>query len=97
MTGILLSSRLPDHADLPILATVVFAGPTPDMIHVMVPDCLLPPVGSEVRIDLRHFITLQLGLATDISKVYGGVRLKPAFIITITYYVLGYQHSLWWG
>ena len=56
--------RLPDHADLP----VVFAGPTPDTIHVMVPDCLLPPVGSEVRIDLRHFITLQLGPATDISE-----------------------------
>ena len=40
--------RLPDHADLPVLATVVFAGPTPDTIHVMVPDCLFPPVGSEV-------------------------------------------------
>ena len=40
--------RLPDHADLPVLATVVFAGPSPDTIHVMVPDCLIPPVGSEV-------------------------------------------------
>ena len=52
--------RLPDHADLPVLVTVVLAGPTPDTIHVMVPDCLFPPVGSEVRINLRHFITLQL-------------------------------------
>ena len=38
--------RLPDRADLPVLATVVSAGPTPDTIHVMVPDCLFPPVGS---------------------------------------------------
>ena len=40
--------RLPGHADMPVLGTVVLAGPTPDTIHVMIPDCLLPPVGSEV-------------------------------------------------
>ena len=60
--------RLPDHVDLPVLAMVVFAGPTPDMIHVMVPDCLFPPIGSEVKIDLRHFLTLKLGPATDITE-----------------------------
>ena len=27
--------RLTDHADLLVLATVVFAGPTPDTIHVI--------------------------------------------------------------
>ena len=63
--------RLPDHPDLPVLATFVFAGPTPDTIHVMVPDCLFPPVGSEVRIDLRHLLTLELGPATDISDNRG--------------------------
>ena len=47
--------------------TVVLAGPTPDTIHVMIPDCLVPPVGTDVRIDLRHVVTLQLGLATDIG------------------------------
>ena len=39
----------------------------PITIHVMVPDCLFPPVGSEVRIDLRHFLTFELGPSTDIS------------------------------
>ena len=62
--------RLPGHADLPVLGTVVLAGPTPDTIHVMIPDCLLPPVGSEVHIDLRHVVTLQLGPATDIGEDY---------------------------
>ena len=52
--------RLPGHADLPVLATVVFAGPT------LVPDCLFPPVGSEVQIDLRHFLMLKP--ATDINE-----------------------------
>ena len=58
--------RLPGHADLPVLATVVFAGPKLDTIHVMVPDCLFPPVGSEVQIDLRHFLMLKP--ATDINE-----------------------------
>ena len=34
----------------------------------MIPDGLLPQVGSEVRIDLRHIVTLQLGPATDIGE-----------------------------
>ena len=37
-----INRRLPGHADLPVLGTVVLAGPTPDTIHVML------PVGSEV-------------------------------------------------
>ena len=59
--------RLPGHPDLPVPGTVVLAGPTPDTIHVMIPDNLIPPVGSDVHIDLRHVVTLQLGPATDIG------------------------------
>ena len=43
------------------------AGSTPDTIHVMIPDCLIPPVGEEVHIDLRHVVTLQLGPVTDMG------------------------------
>ena len=41
--------RLPDHPDLPVLGTVVLAGPTADTIHVMISDCLVPPVGPDSR------------------------------------------------
>ena len=41
--------RLPDHTNLPVLGTIVVAGPTPDSNHVMIPDCLVPPVGEEVH------------------------------------------------
>ena len=58
----------PDQADLPVLRTIVVAGPIPDSVHVMIPDCLVPPVGGDVRIDLRHVVTLQLGLATDMGN-----------------------------
>ena len=34
----------------------------------MVPGCLSPPIGSEVKINLRHFLTLELGPATDITE-----------------------------
>ena len=33
----------------------------------MVPDCLLPPMGGDVHVDLRHLITLSLGPAVDMS------------------------------
>ena len=40
--------RFPAIADLAVLGTLVFGGPTRDSIDVMVPDCLLPPVGGDV-------------------------------------------------
>ena len=41
--------RFPGTADLAVLGTLVFAGPTRESIDVMVPDCLLPPAGGAVR------------------------------------------------
>ena len=38
------NSRFPGTADLAVLGTLVFGGPTRDSIDVMIPDCLLPPV-----------------------------------------------------
>ena len=38
--------RFPGTADLAVLGTLVFGGPTRDIIDVKIPDCLLPPVGG---------------------------------------------------
>ena len=59
--------RFLGHPDFPVLGTIVLAGPTSDTIHVMIQDCLIPPVGTDVHIDLRHVVTLQLGPATAIG------------------------------
>ena len=50
--------RFPGTADLAVLGTLVFAGPTRESIDVMVPDCFLPPARGTVRIDLRHHVSL---------------------------------------
>ena len=59
--------RFPGAADLAVLGTLVFAGPTCHTISVMVPDCLMPPVDNMVRIDLRHHVGLSLGPAVDMT------------------------------
>ena len=60
--------RFPGNGDLAVLGTLIFAGPTRGSIDVMVPDCLLPPVGGEVKIDLRHHVSLSLGPAVDMGN-----------------------------
>ena len=60
--------RFPGTADLAVLGTLVFAGPTRESIDVMVPDCFLPPASGTVRIDLRHHVSLSLGPAVDMSN-----------------------------
>ena len=52
--------RFPGTADLAVLGTLVFAGPTRESIDVMVPDCPLPPASGTVRVDLRHHVSLSL-------------------------------------
>ena len=59
--------RFSSTADLAVLGTLVFAGPTRESIDVMVPDCLVPPAGGSVRIDLRHHVSLSLGPVVDMS------------------------------
>ena len=55
--------RFSGTADLAVLGTLVFAGPTRESIDVMVPDCIVPPEGGSVRVDLRHHVSLSLGQA----------------------------------
>ena len=60
--------RFPSTDDLAVLGTLIFAGRTRESIDVMVPDCLLPPVGGTVRVYLRHHVSLSLGGGYDQQK-----------------------------
>ena len=60
--------RFPNQTDIPVLGTIVVAGPTPDSVQVIIPDYLVPPVEGKVHIDLHHVVTLQLGPVIDIGN-----------------------------
>ena len=60
--------RFAGTADLAVLGTLVFAGPTRESIDVMVPDCIVPPASGAVRVDLRHHVSLSLGPALDMAN-----------------------------
>ena len=62
------NQRFSGTADLAVLGTLVFAGPTRESIDVMVPDCIVPPASGSVRVDLRHHVSLSLGLALDMAN-----------------------------
>ena len=70
--------RFPGTADLAVLGTLVFAGPTRESIDVMVPDCPIPPASGSVRIDLRHHVSLSLGPAVDMSNWVPETQLEKA-------------------
>ena len=93
---LLTNRRLHDQADLPVLGTIVVAGPTPGSIHVMIPDCLVPPVGDEVHIDLRHVVTLQLGPATDMGDDLPPPNLERALCRKPLAPTLGLQRRDYW-
>ena len=70
--------RFAGTADLAVLGTLVFAGPTRESIAVMVPDCIVPPVSGTVRVDLRHHIGLSLGPAVDMASWVPEPNLEKA-------------------
>ena len=88
--------RFPSTDDLAVLGTLVFAGPTRDSIDVMVPDCLLPPAGGAVRVDLRHHVSLSLGLAVDMTKWVPETHLEKALCPTSLAKMLGLQRRDYW-
>ena len=61
------SRQFQPNSDLAVLGMVVVASPTPDGIQVLVPDCTVPPVGVDVRIDLRHVVELSMGPAFNMG------------------------------
>ena len=88
--------RFPDTADLAVLGTLVFGGPTRDSIDVMIPDCLLPPMGGDVRVDLRHLVTLSLGPAMDVSDSVPASNLDRALCPNCLAPTLGLQRREYW-
>ena len=70
--------RFSGTADLAVLGTLVFAGPTRESIDVMVPDCIVPPASGSVCVDLRHHVSLSLGPALDMANWVLETHLEKA-------------------
>ena len=88
--------RFPSTDDLAVLGTLIFAGPTRESIDVMVPDCLLPPVGGTVWVDLRHHVSLYLGPAVDMTNWLPETHLKKALCPSSLTNTLGLQRCDYW-
>ena len=88
--------RFPGTANLAVLGTLVFAGPTRESIDVMVPDCLLPPAGGAVRVDLRHHVSLSLVPAVNMANWVPETQLEKALCPTSLAKTLGLQRRDYW-
>ena len=88
--------RFPGTANLAVLGTLVFAGPTRESIDVMVPDYIVPPENGSVRIDLRHHVSLSLGPAVDMSNWVPETQLENALCPTSLAKTLGLQRKDYW-
>ena len=88
--------RFAGTADLAVLGTLVFAGPTRESISVMVPDCLIPPVNGTVRVDLRHHIGLSLGPAVDMTNWSPEENLAKSLCPASLSDTLGLQRRAYW-
>ena len=88
--------RLQPGADITVLGTVVVAGPTRDSIQVLVPDCNVPPVGNDVRIDIRHVVELWMGPAFDMSHELPPPDLTLSICPNSLESTLGIQRRAYW-
>ena len=88
--------RFPGTDDLALLGTLMFAGPTRESIDVMVPDCLLLPVGGTVRVDLRHHVSLSLGPAVAMTNWVPETHLEKALCLSSLAKTLGLQRRDYW-
>ena len=60
--------RFQPYTELAVLGAVVVAGTTAESVQVLIPDCTVSPVGSDVVIDLRHVVELSMGAPFDMGK-----------------------------
>ena len=63
---------------------------------MMVPDCIVPPASGSVRIDLRHHVSLSLGLAVDMSDWVPETQLEKALCPSSLADTLGLQRRDYW-
>ena len=85
--------RVPPGMNFPMLGPT---GPTRNTINVLVPDCLIPPEGPVVHIDLRHTLTLQLGLAVDTGHDLPPPDIALALCPNSLAPTLGLQRRAYW-
>ena len=90
------NQRFAGTADLAVLGTLVFVGPTRESIAVMVPDCIIPPMNSTVRVDLRHHVGLSLGPAVDMTNWSPEANLERALCPASLADTLGLQRRAYW-
>ena len=88
--------RFSGTADLAVLGTLVFAGPTRETISVMVPDCIVPPENGTVRVDLRHHVGLSLGPAVDMTNWSPEDHLERSLCPASLADTLGLQRRAYW-
>ena len=88
--------RLPAGMDFTVLGTIAIAGPIPETIEVMVPDCLVLPEGPEVRIYLHHVVTLLLGSAVDMGHDLPPPDLALALCPNSLAPTLGHHRRAYW-
>ena len=91
-----VNRRFPGTADLAVLGTLVFAGPTRESIDVMVPDCIVPPASGSVRVDLRHHVSLSLGPALDMANWVPEPNMEKALCPSSLADTLGLQRRQYW-
>ena len=82
--------RFSGAADLAVLGTLVFAGPTRETISVMVPDCIMPPVSGTVHIGLL------LGPAVDMTNWSPEENLAKSLCPASLADTLGLQRRAYW-
>ena len=88
--------RFQPNSDLAVLGTVVIAGPTPDSVKALVPDCTIPPVGNSVRIDLRYVVELSMGPALDMGQDLPPPDLASALCPNSLEPTLGLKRRAYW-
>ena len=90
------NGRFAGTADLAVLGTLVFAGPTRESIDVMVPDCVVSPASGAVRVDLRHHVSLSLGPALDMANWVPEPNMEKAMCPAYLADTLGLQRREYW-
>ena len=84
------------QTDIPVLGTVIVAGPMPDTIQILVPDCTIPPVGNDVRIGLCHVVELSLGSPFHMSCELPPPDLALSLTSNSLDPTLGLQRRAYW-
>ena len=60
--------RLTDSREFQMFGTMVVAGPTPEVIYVLIPDSVSSTVDGGSPADLQHVVGLNLGSAENLSS-----------------------------